>query len=181
MLPEWTPADLPGDAKVTNMKTLLLVRHAKSSWGEPGLPDHERPLNDRGRHDAPIMGKRLAKRGVEPDVILTSTAVRARTTAGIIAGALDVEPRRIVTDDRLYAASREELLEVIFTLDDALACVMMIGHNPGLAELAHRFSEEIDDMPTCAVAEFGFDVTAWSQLDAAKAASVVFDYPKKKA
>lgn len=161
------------------MKTLVLVRHAKSSWGDPGLPDHERPLNDRGRRDAPEMAGRLRKRGVAPDAILASTAVRARATAEVIARTLGVERGRILADGRLYGASPEELLDVIRTLDDGLACVMLVGHNPGLGELAQRFSDEITDMPTGAVAEFGFDVMGWSALDEAEPASTLFDYPKK--
>ena len=93
------------------MKTLFLIRHAKSSRDDPGLADKERPLNDRGRRDAPMMGKRLAKRGVKPDMILSSPAVRALTTAEMIAGELDYKRTNIVVDDRLYAVEADDLLD----------------------------------------------------------------------
>src|SRR5918993_4851169 len=143
------------------MKTLLLARHAKSSWEQSGVSDHDRPLNHRGRRDAPDMGRRLAERGIVPDVIVTSTALRARTTAGLFAEALRYDAERIVTDERLYGASVDEVLGVIRELGDEVSCAMVIGHNPETESLAHRFAHEIRDLPTCAVAEFTFDVDSW--------------------
>ena len=159
------------------MKTLLLVRHAKSSWGDQTLPDHERPLNHRGRRDAPRAGERLRERGVAPDVIVTSTAVRARSTAMILAQALDLGSDLILEDERLYGASPEDLLDVIRALDDELACVMLVGHNPEIGELASRLSDEIADMPTCAVAEFRFDVADWAEIGAVAPVEMLFDAP----
>src|SRR5262245_44557478 len=118
------------------MKTLFLIRHAKSSWAEPGLSDRERPLNDRGRRDAPKMGKRLAKRDAVPDLILSSPAVRALETAEIIAEKLDYRRKDIVVVDRLYGVAADDLLALIQKLDDKLQRVMLFGHNPGLTELA---------------------------------------------
>jgi phosphohistidine phosphatase len=146
------------------MKTLLLVRHGKSSWDHQGLADHDRPLNNRGLRDAPEMGRRLAERGVEPDVILSSTALRARTTAQLMAEALGFDADRVITDERLYAASASEVLGVIQELDDSVGCAMVVGHNPETASLAKQFSEEIAEMPTCAIAEFTFDVDEWSEV-----------------
>jgi phosphohistidine phosphatase len=161
------------------MKTLFLVRHAKSSWGDPALPDHDRPLNERGLHDVAAMGKRLAQRDVKPDVVLTSTAIRALATAEQIAKTLDIKHKHIVVDERLYAAPASELLGVIHELDDKLKRVMLVAHNPGLTELAHHFSSEITHMPTCAIAEFRFAATSWVDVGKAGSAEVVFDYPKK--
>jgi phosphohistidine phosphatase len=96
----------------------------------------------------------------------------------ILAGELDYMPARIVTDSRLYAASPEILVEIIGALDDGLACVMVVGHNPELTDLAHRFSAEITDMPTGAVAAFDFDVAAWSEMGDAEPVGMRFDYPK---
>src|SRR5437899_10475758 len=93
-----------------SMKTLFLVRHAKSSWDDTALPDKDRPLNDRGKRDAPKMGERLAKRDVKPDLILSSPARRALTTAEIIAKKLDYKRKDIVADDRLYAGEADDLL-----------------------------------------------------------------------
>ncbi len=163
------------------MKTLVLVRHAKSSWGDPGLPDHSRPLNDRGRRDAPEMGRRMKQRDIRPDVILSSTAVRARTTAQIIAASLDVLPASVVLEDRLYAASVETLLAVIQALDDSMDCVVLVGHNPEMTGLAQHFAGDIGHMPTCAVAEFGFAAGAWAAVPDQPAAHVFFDSPGRDA
>jgi len=146
------------------MKTLFLVRHAKSSRDDPTLPDKERPLNDRGRRDAPRMGERLAKRDVKPDLILSSPAVRALATAEIVAKRLDYAIKDIVVDERLYGADPDDLLDVIHELGEKPKRVMLFGHNPEFAELAHRLSSEITDLPTCAVAEFRFDIKSWSNV-----------------
>jgi phosphohistidine phosphatase len=146
------------------MKTLFLVRHAKSSKDDPTLADRDRPLNDRGERDAPKMGARLAKRDVEPDLMLSSPAVRALATAKLFAKELDYKTKDIVVDDRLYASSADDLLEVIHEVDDVHKRVMVFGHNPEMSELAHRLSDKISDMPTCAVAEFEFDAKSWSSV-----------------
>ena len=161
------------------MKTLFLIRHAKSSWDDTALPDKDRPLGDRGRRDAPKMGKRLAKRDVKPDLILSSPARRALTTAEIVAKKLDYKLKDIVVDDRLYAGAVHDLLNVIHKIGDKLERVMLFGHNPELTELAHRLSSEITHMPTCAVAEFTFNAMSWSNIGKAKLAKVALDYPKK--
>ncbi len=160
------------------MKTLFLVRHAKSSRDDPSLPDRERPLDDRGRHDAPKMGKRLTNRGVKPDLLVSSPALRALTTAQLIADEIGYQRKDIVVDERLYASSPDDLLAVICALDDKLDRVMLVGHNPEFTELAHRLSSEITDMPTCAVAEFRFDATAWADVGEAAPAKVKLDAPK---
>ena len=146
------------------MKNLFLIRHAKSSRDDPALADKDRPLSDRGKRDAPKMGKRLAKRHVKPDLILSSPATRALKTAEIIAKKLDYKRKNILVNDRLYAVEANELLDVLRELGDAVECAMLIGHNPELAELAHRFSSKINRMPTCAVAEFTFDAKSWSRI-----------------
>lgn len=143
------------------------------------MADKDRPLNDRGQRDAPTMGERLAKRNVKPDLILSSPAVRALTTAEIIAKKLDYRRKDIVVSERLYAVEADDLLDVIHQLGDKVECVMLFGHNPELTELAHRFSGEITHMPTCAVAEFIFDADSWSKVDTIKPAEVLLDYPKK--
>jgi phosphohistidine phosphatase len=161
------------------MKTLFLVRHAKSSRDDPSLSDRDRPLDDRGRQDAPRMGKRLAKRDVKPDLLLSSPALRALTTAQLIADEIGYKRKDIVVDDRLYASSADDLLAVIRALDKKLNCVMFFGHNPEFTDLAHWLSSEIIDMPTSAVVEFDFDTKAWSDVGAVKPAKVVFDCPKR--
>jgi len=161
------------------MKTLFLVRHAKSSPNDPSLPDRERPLDDRGRHDAPKMGKRLTNRGVKPDLLVSSPALRALTTAQLIADEIGCQRKDIIVDERLYASSSDDLLAVICALDDKLDRVMLVGHNPEFTDLAHRLSSEIIDMPTCAVAEFRFDAKAWADVEEIDPAKVKLDAPKK--
>src|SRR5208283_5873130 len=122
------------------MKTLFLVRHAKSSRDNHALSDKERPLNDRGMRDAPRMDELLAKQDAKPDLILSSPALRALATAEIIARKLGYEVKDIVVDERLYAAALDDLLEVIHEVGDEPKRVMLFGHNPELTELAHRLS-----------------------------------------
>lgn len=162
------------------MKTLILVRHAKSSWNEPGLADRDRVLNDRGRRNAPEMGRRLAKHDLKPDVILCSPAVRALTTAQLMAEELDYRRADIRVDDRLYASEADELVEVVRELGDGPERVMVIGHNPEMTDLAQRFSGTIDHMPTCAVAVFSFDIASWRALGLHEARSSTFHTPKSR-
>lgn len=161
------------------MKTLFLIRHAKSSWDDAALSDRERPLDARGKRDAPAMGERLARRDVKPDLIVSSPAARALATAQIIARKLDYKLKDIVVDDRLYACSADDLLKVICGIADRQEHVMLFGHNPEITELAHRLWSQITDMPTCAVAEFTFDANSWSNIGKATLATASLDYPKK--
>ena len=161
------------------MKTLFLVRHAKSSRDDPSLPDRDRPLDDRGKQDAPMMGKRLVKRDVKPDLLISSPALRALTTAQLIAEEVGYKRKDIVVDNRLYARSPDDLLAVIRALDKKLDRVMLVGHNPEFTDLAHRLSSEIIDMPTSAVAEFNFDTKAWSDVGEVGPVKAALDYPRK--
>jgi phosphohistidine phosphatase len=161
------------------MKTLFLVRHAKSSWEDAALPDKERPLNERGIRDAPRMGKRLAKRDARADLILSSPARRALTTAQIIAKALGYQRKNIVVDDRLYPGAANRIFQLIRRLDKALDRVMIVGHDPALTELAHRLSSEITHLPTGAVAEFTFDAKSWPMVGKSSLAAVRLERPKK--
>jgi phosphohistidine phosphatase len=157
------------------MKTLFLVRHAKSSWDDTALRDKDRPLNDRGKRDAAKMGERLAKIDVKPDLILSSPARRALTTAQIVAKKLDYKLKNILVDNRLYAVGGDDLLDVIRKLGDKSKRVMLFGHNPELTELAHRLSSKITRMPTCAVAEFTFDAKSWANTGEDKPTKVTLE------
>ncbi|MWB98004.1 SixA phosphatase family protein [Agromyces seonyuensis] len=145
------------------MKTLFLVRHAKSDWGDPGLADHDRPLDARGQRDAPAMGLRLAERHVRPDVILTSTALRARTTAAAIAGALGLDGL-VVEKRSLYGASSRGILSVAAGLPSEAESAMLVGHNPGMSEAVSELCGEWLELPTCAVAELVLDVGDWAEV-----------------
>jgi phosphohistidine phosphatase len=161
------------------MKTLFLVRHAKSSWDDATLPDEDRPLNDRGKRDAPRMGKRLAKRDVKIDLILSSPARRAIATARVLAEKLDYRLKDIVVDDRLYPGAAQDLLKIVHNLGNKLGRVMLVGHHPALSTLAHRLSSDILHMPTCAIAEFRFNATLWPDVRKATLATAALDLPKK--
>ena len=125
------------------------------------------------------MGKRLGKRGVKPDLLVSSPALRALTTAQLIADEIGYQRKDIIVDERLYASSPDDLLAVICALDDKVDRVMLFGHNPEFTDLAHRLSSEITDMPTCAVAEFRFDATAWADVGGIGPAKVKLDAPRK--
>ena len=125
------------------------------------------------------MGKHLAKRNVKPDLLVSSPARRALTTAQLIADEIGCERKDIVVDDRLYASSADALLAVIRALDKKFDRVMLFGHNPEFADLAHRLSSEIVDMPTCAVAEFRFDTTKWSDVGTIEPVQSTLDQPAK--
>lgn len=136
------------------LRELVLVRHAKSDWGDPSLPDHDRPLNARGTRDAPMMAERFAGAGHKVDLILASTATRARRTAETFAAALGLE---VTLDPELYLASAEELLSAAQAQANAsgASSILVVAHNPGITDLASRLSQgEIEHMPTCAVARF---------------------------
>ena len=136
-------------------------------------------MNNRGKRDAPKMGKRLAKREVTPDLILSSPAKRALKTAQLIAKKLDYKLQDIVVDERLYATGADELLHLIRKLGAKPKSVMLVGHNPELTELAHHLSSKITHLPTCAIAEFTIEAKSWTTIGKDKPASVVLYTPEK--
>lgn len=146
------------------MKILLILRHAKSSWSEGGLADHERPLNERGQIDAPRMGRLLRREGLTPDLILSSTAKRAVATAELVAQASGYE-NEIRTTRNLYHASPEAYLEQLRPLSDEYGRVMVVGHNPGLEELLDQLTDSGEIMPTAALAHVELPIEQWAALD----------------
>jgi len=147
------------------MKHLYLVRHAKSSWHHPNLDDFDRPLNKRGMCDAPAMGKYLAEQGILPQRVVTSPARRASATAISLAAAIRIPPSDVVEDGRVYAASMSTLMGIIQAWDDAWECVMMVGHDPGIADVATVLTgAEVGHVPTCTVMELGLDVAIWGDV-----------------
>lgn len=156
------------------MIRLALVRHAKSDWGDPSLDDHDRPLNDRGMRDAPVMAARLAASGFRPDVILASTALRARTTAEAFAAELGVA---VSLDPELYGAPAGALLAAAAAT--GAASVMVVAHDPGMSVLAGRLSGDgIGHMPTCAVATFTWTHDDWDVATALDPDDWTFDTPR---
>jgi len=163
-------------------KTLYLVRHANSSWAEMHLSDFDRPLNKRGLHDAPMMGNRLRKRGVKPEIILCSPAERTRQTAELLIREFGGTMEMVQFDDRIYEASPETLLELIRTLPDTCSSAMLIGHNPSIGYLVHQLSETgIERMPTCAIANLEVETGNWKNIDSCPIRLVDFYYPKRDA
>ena len=145
------------------MKTLLVLRHAKSSWDQAGLDDHARPLNSRGERDAPRMGRLIRAEGLTPDLIISSDAARARATAEAMAAAADY-PGTILLEPRLYHATSAEILNVLrTTIDEDVARVMIVGHNPGLEELVARLTSVRETLPTAALAQIELEIDDWSE------------------
>lgn len=149
------------------MKTLLILRHAKSSWDHPGLRDHDRPLNPRGRRAAPRMGRFLVERDLVPDRIVSSTAVRARTTAELAAAEFDLEVEIETTRD-LYGASPDGYIEVAEAMGGAAERLMLVGHNPGITSLVWQLTGTGEYMPTAALAAVELDIEDWSELGSAR-------------
>jgi len=145
------------------MKTLLVLRHAKSSWNDPALDDHERPLNKRGRRDAPRMGELVREYGLIPDVIISSDAVRARLTAEAVAEAARYAGE-ILLDPHLYMASPADILSLLRTVREKTETVMIVGHNPGLEELVAQLTGERQDLPTAALAQIALPIDQWRDL-----------------
>ena len=145
------------------MKTLLLLRHAKSSWKIPDQPDFERPLNGRGERAAPLMGRHLRAEKLAPDLILCSPAERARQTAALFtkAAGLGAELRY---DERIYEASALQLLEVVTQADDGAETLLLVGHNPGLEELILLLTGETWLMPTAALAKIDLSTDKWGKV-----------------
>ena len=161
------------------MKTLYLMRHAKSSWKDHHLADHQRPLNQRGKKAAPEMGRRLKKKGVQLDAIVSSDAIRAMDTAAAVAEILELPPKAIRHTGDLYHATPDQILDVVYRLKNQWNQVMVVGHNPGLTELVQRlYPEPIASVPTAGIVELRFDVSSWQRIDSAKLAFSTFDCPK---
>lgn len=162
------------------MKKLILIRHAKSAWDDASLHDHDRPLAERGLNDAPKMAKRLKKRGVQADLLLSSTAVRANETAKITANGIDYPEDQIVLKDSLFHASPHAILKFLKAQDDRANTILIFGHNPGFTDLVTYLGGDVDNLPTAG--QFGFKLKSahWADLKPENVEVWFFDYPKKK-
>lgn len=146
------------------MKHLLVLRHAKSDWNNSRLSDYERPLNSRGQQDAPAIGKRLRDEELVPDLIITSSAERARVTAELAANTAGYEESIIYTR-RLYHAGPDSYLEILRELGQAHERIMVVGHNPGIEYLIQLLTDESEVMPTAALAQIELPIEQWADLD----------------
>jgi len=163
------------------MKRLLLLRHAKAVPAEEPLADIGRPLAERGQRDARRIGDRLRQRGLGPELILTSPSLRTLQTAQLVATALDLPPSAIASERTLYLAEPAALLAAIGAQDAAIESLLVVGHNPGLTDLAHQLlpAFEVDDLPTGAVVALDYAAgTAWSEVEKATAHLAYYDFPK---
>lgn len=160
------------------MKSLLLIRHAKSSW-DLDVDDFERPLNHRGQDDAPAMAKRLIKKDIKIDLFISSPAKRALATAAFFAHAYDKKSKDILTIPSLYEPSIDAFYNAIADLDDGYKTVAVFSHNPTITDFANRLtSYHVDDMPTCAVFAVKADLRNWKEFSSVPKEFWFFDYPK---
>ena len=161
------------------MKRLILVRHAKSSWKNPGLQDFARPLNGRGKQNAPMMGKRLLGSGILPEVVVSSPAKRAWSTARLIASEIHFKEENLIADPEVYEADVDTLMEIIGNFSGAWQDVMLVGHNPGLTDLAEMLTDQaFGNLPTCAICCIEFAVENWSEISYGSGRVYHYDYPK---
>lgn len=162
-------------------RIFFLARHAKSSWKDLSLTDHDRPLNKRGYKNGPRMGKRLAKLPYRPEIIITSSAVRALTTAEMLAPYLEIGPDAIVVNELLYEAGQHKMLKIIRRFDNRFANIMLVGHNPGITQLANELGgHPIANIPTCGIVVIRFETDQWAAVGKAPSTLLEFDYPKKE-
>jgi len=161
-------------------KTITLIRHAKSTWNQPTLSDFDRPLNKRGKSDAPLMGEILKRQNIEFDIVLSSPAERAITTAKAICHATGYAEERIEQNHDLYLASAAEIIEIVHSVDDSFNRIAVVCHNPGLTVLGNVLSNlRIDNMPTCSIAIFEADIDSWKSLKPASCRTIDFLFPKR--
>ena len=161
------------------MKTVVIVRHAKSSWEDPFLSDHQRPLAKRGLRDAPLMGRVLAEWGPPVDRVISSSAVRALSTAELVTREMGLPWDEIQIDEALYHATEEEMIDLLQEQDEYIDGVMLFGHNPGMTYLVNDLSDlDLDNLPTCGVVVLQFEITDWRQIGEVAAVSAEYDIPK---
>ena len=161
------------------MKQLLMIRHAKSSWATPGQEDFERPLNERGHHDAAMMAKRLLEKQIRIDAFVASTANRAFTTATYFAEAYQKKANDILAVRKLYHAYEPVFSDVISELNNEIDSAAIFAHNPGITDFVNELCPtKIDDMPTCGIFAVKVELTHWKDFRTAKKSFWFFDYPK---
>lgn len=160
-------------------RALTLIRHAKSSWKDVDCADFDRPLNKRGKRDAPAMARRLLESGLQPDYWVASPARRARRTAEEMAGAFALAPDAIHWEERIYEASSATLLDLVQGLAPQWRDVFLFGHNPGLTSLANLLGDRpIDNLPTCGVYRLQFSAASWQEIRPGAGRCVLLTTPR---
>jgi len=162
-----------------NNKTLYLIRHAKSSWHND-LRDHDRPINERGIHDASMMGMRLVHQGVAPEIIISSSATRAQMTSQLIAQEIGYKKEAIKVNPEIYGVSSKGLIESIHQFDNTLNKIMLVGHNPVITETVNWLTgSKIENIPTCGVTILGVSSSSsWRDFSKESVDLIHYDYPK---
>ena len=167
---------------LSDCKQLLICRHAKSSWNDASLRDFDRPLNKRGERDAPEMGRRLAQRGIRPDLIMASSAVRALQTAHHYANQLAYPLDRLLTNPHQYAATTRQLITLLQGTAPEVQTLLLVGHNPESTELANLLGGlNIDNIPTSGIVGLSFALSSWQELAPGTGKLLFYDYPKQQA
>jgi phosphohistidine phosphatase len=163
-------------------RTLVMIRHAKSSWTNPLQSDFERPLNERGEQDAPAMGKRLKEYGVIPDLIIASSAKRTKQTAKKIAKEVGYDIDNIRWEEKLYHCIPSVFEEIIYELKDKVHTVFIVAHNPGITEFVNQLAPDfsVENMPTCGIVGAHIEAEEWNMFPQAKRKVFLFDYPKNE-
>jgi len=162
------------------LKTLTIVRHAKSSWKDNSLSDKKRPLNRRGERDAPVMGERIQEYGIRPSLIVSSPATRAWTTAKIIANAINYPREFLQKEGKLYLASLHEILDIVASQDNGFNNLMLVGHNPGMTDFANHLVPGLtDNLQTAGVVSVQIDQDDWNLSERPTTELLVHDWPKK--
>ncbi len=163
------------------MKTLFLVRHAKSSHSLIGGKDIERPLNERGIEDANKMSKRLLSKNFSFDAFISSPAKRALTTCNLFAKVFNMQPANIIIENKLYEAIKEDFYDVVKNTDNHFSGIALFSHNPGISYFVHSLTDKkIDGMPTCGVFGVEADIDSWKDFTQAEKKFCYFDFPKNQ-
>jgi len=162
------------------LKNLYLTRHAKSSWGNPGLADIDRPLNGRGKKAAPLMGKLIVDKGEKPELLISSPANRAFSTAKVFASAMGLHETDVLIKDTIYGAGVHQLLNLVQDVDDLYNSIMLFGHNPTFTSFGNMVSgENIMNIVTCGVVRIDFEFSSWKNIDFNSGRMIYYEYPKK--
>jgi len=162
------------------LKNLYLTRHAKSSWGNPGLADIDRPLNSRGKKAAPLMGKLIMDKGEKPELLISSPANRAFSTAKVFASAMGLHETDVLIKDTIYGAGVHQLLNLVQDVDDLYNSIMLFGHNPTFTSFGNMVSgENIMNIVTCGVVRIDFEFSSWKNIDFNSGRMIYYEYPKK--
>jgi phosphohistidine phosphatase len=160
------------------MKKLYILRHAKSSWKDMNLEDFDRPLNGRGKRDAPFIGSLLKQKGIKPDMILSSPANRAKSTIKLIAKEIEYNSK-IIFKEEIYESTTNLLYKMLCALKDDVSVVVLCGHNPELNLLANKLVGFNENIVTCGVVEIEFDINNWNDIDSTNAKMLSYEFPKK--